>query len=147
MYFITKTLNPNKGYSCVFRQWHASSHCRWLHGYDLIFSVTIEADTLSSEGWVFDLGNFGLLKDRIEQHFDHKVIIAEDDPIRDELKALSERDIASITILPSVGIEAFAMWLAVETTDLLMRTGHLDRCRVRSASVSEHGGSTGGYIP
>lgn len=145
-YFITKTLNPNKGYPCVFRQWRANSHCRWLHGYDLIFSITIEADELTKEGWVFDFGKFGPLKDRIEAHFDHKLLIAEDDPMKDQIRELAILDVANVVILPHVGVESFALWTAIEATDLLTATGDLGRCRVRHAHVAEHGANSGGYI-
>jgi len=31
----TKTYKATKGFSCCFRQFKATSHCRFLHGYSL----------------------------------------------------------------------------------------------------------------
>lgn len=150
-YFVTKTLNPNKGYPCTFRNWRAESHCHNWHGYDLIFSVTIEADELTKEGWVYDFGKFGPLKDRVDMFFDHTWIIAEDDPllaltkIYVETAALNGMPCGKLVVLPNVGAEHFATWFAVETADLLMATGDLGRCRVRHAHCAENGANSGGY--
>lgn len=146
-YCVTKTLNPNKGFSCVFRQWKAKSHCSHMHGYDLIFEVTFEADILDDIGWVVDFGGLDYLKSRIEFFFDHMTIVADDDPYKDEICALQGLGILDATVLPAVGCEAFACWLAVEATDQLEMLGILDRVRVHSATVREHGANAATYKP
>lgn len=149
LYTCTKVLNPNKGYSCVFRQHRATSHCNRLHGYDLIFSITLEADhdKLDLNGWVYDYGGFKALDKRLSDHFDHKLVVAEDDPYLDGFRSMHHGGIADVVVLPRVGCEAFACWLAVEATNMLYDTGDLGRVRVRSAMVSENGANHASYIP
>ena len=56
----TKTYKSNKGFSCTFRQFKATSHCKYLHGYSLEINLEFEANTLDERNWVVD---FGGLKD------------------------------------------------------------------------------------
>ena len=47
----TKTYKSNKGFSCTFRQFKATSHCKYLHGYsleiNLVADISFSANTLS----------------------------------------------------------------------------------------------------
>lgn len=149
-YFITKLINPGKGVPCVFRQWSAGSHCRFLHGYDLMFEVTLECrpENLTEEGWVCDFGKFKPLKKRIEEVFDHKLIVADDDPQKDTICELAGFGVAQITCLPHVGIEAFAMWLAVEVGEILANDYERNiPPSIRSTRVYENESNSGGFEP
>lgn len=149
-YFVTKTFNPNKGFSCVFRQHKANTHCNLLHGYDLIFQVTFECapEDLSKEGWVVDFGDLDVLKKRIEKHFDHTLIVAEDDPDKERILDLKYAGVANVIEFPRVGCEAFSAWLAVEAYDCITLNGDLERgVTVRSAVVYEHGANAAGFQP
>ena len=57
---VTKTYGHDLGLSCCFRQWGASSHCRFLHGYALSFSFTFERRDAGLDA----LGTVGLLDQR-----------------------------------------------------------------------------------
>lgn len=147
MYFVTKTFNPNKGYSCVFRQPAADSHCRFAHGYDLIFSITLGTDKLDRNGWVFDFGALKPVEERIKATFDHKWLVSDDDPHKDDICALAGLGVADVVVLPKVGCEAFALWLAAETFDLLHALKEDSRVRILHTKVCEHGANTAGYSP
>lgn len=147
MYFVTKTFNPGKGYSCVFRQPLADSHCRLAHGYDLIFQITLGTEKLDRNGWVFDFGALKPVEERIKATFDHKWLVAENDPHKDDICALAGLGIADVIVLPHVGCEAFALWLAAETFDLLHALKEDGRVRILHTKVSEHGANTAGYSP
>ena len=45
-YKVVKTYGHDNGFSCAFRQWSAESHCSYIHGYSLGFTVTIGSDKL-----------------------------------------------------------------------------------------------------
>lgn len=109
MHTITKLFSPDKGYSCAFRNWHATSHCRFIHGYDLRFEVTFASDHLDSRGWVVDFGYFGEIKKALDYQYDHTLIVAEDDPKLLFLTALYENSIADVRTIPEVSIECFAV--------------------------------------
>jgi 6-pyruvoyltetrahydropterin/6-carboxytetrahydropterin synthase len=154
-YFCSKLLNPGKGYPCIFRNWRATTHCNQWHGYDLMFEPTLECDPhdLTPEGWVYDFGKFGPLKERIEKHFDHTWLIAEDDPLFGvtlnyiHASQAFGQPCAKLIVLPSIGIEAFSLWLAAETTDIIYEEQQKrPSLKVRSARVFENNSNTGGYI-
>ncbi|WP_225145649.1 MULTISPECIES: 6-carboxytetrahydropterin synthase [unclassified Bradyrhizobium] len=79
-YLSTKTYGHETGLSATFRQWRALSHCRLLHGYSLSFRFEFEADTLDDKNWVVDFGGLKELKAILEHTFDHKTVVAADNP-------------------------------------------------------------------
>lgn len=142
---IRKVLNPDKGYPCVFRNWKANSHCNLLHGYDLIFSVTLECNKndLDYAGQVFDFGAFKRIKMRLDEIFDHKLIVASDDPDRERIMDLKHAGIADVIELPTVGAEAFALWLCIEVFDLLCHTNRDKVVRIVETECRENGANSG----
>jgi 6-pyruvoyltetrahydropterin/6-carboxytetrahydropterin synthase len=143
-----KTWGHDVGLSCAFRQHRAGSHCSKLHGYALAITVVFEADELDERGWVIDFGGLKELKQRLVDTFDHKTLIAEDDPALWPLRAIAgSADVMDIVVLPAVGCEAFArhVW---RTADLwLHSTEHADRVRIESVTVAEHGANSAVYRP
>lgn len=107
-YTMTKTYGHERGLSCCFRQWRASSHCRFLHGYSLAFELTFTADALDKNGWVLDFGALKPLEDSLRYWFDHTMLVADDDPDRGMFIGLCGHDLAVLRCLPRVGCEAFA---------------------------------------
>jgi len=108
-YRVIKTYGNERGLSCAFRQWRATSHCRLLHGYSLGFRLTFEAKTLDDKNWVYDFGDMGFVKEFLEDNFDHILMVADDDPRISDIFALD--GIAEIRTLPVVGCEAFAEYV------------------------------------
>lgn len=155
LFTATKVLNPGKGYPCIYRNWRADTHCRLWHGYDLIFSATFECEEvdLTKEGWVIDFGSFSKIKERLDAKFDHKWIVAEDDPMLDLTKIyvetcnLNGHDVGELVIVPHVSTEYFAAWMAVEATELLQDTRRLGPVRIREANCYESESNSGGFIP
>ena len=91
-YKVVKTYGHDKGFSCAFRQWSAESHCSYIHGYSLGFTVTIGSDKLNEQNWVYDFGDFNFLEDWLREHFDHTLLVAINDPHKDEIKSLNNRN-------------------------------------------------------
>ncbi len=100
-----KTFGTEMGLSCAFRQWRAKSHCSKLHGYALGFVITLEANTLNEQNWVYDFGNFGWLKEFLKNHFDHKTVIAKDDPLLDQFQKMERFQAVDLVILDDVETE------------------------------------------
>lgn len=148
-YFVTKTWNPGKGYSCCFRNWKAAGHCSAIHGYDLIFATTFacEPEALTKEGWVVDFGGLDPIKRAIENTFDHKMLVASDDPYKDEIMALGQFGVADIVELPAIGMEMFSGWLARISADHLYDIGRLGIVTIKHAVVYEHQANQGGFRP
>ena len=142
-YKVVKTYGHDKGFSCAFRQWSAESHCSYIHGYSLGFTVTIGSDKLNQQNWVYDFGDFNFLEDWLREHFDHTLLVAINDPHKDEIKSLNKNKIARIVEVPEISCEKFA-----EMTFKFI-DNHLNlndyNVKVLSVEVSEHPGNTAGY--
>jgi 6-pyruvoyltetrahydropterin/6-carboxytetrahydropterin synthase len=95
----------------AYRQWRAQSHCNKVHGYSFSFKLEFEATTLDAYNWVVDYGSLRPLKDFLEEHFDHKLLVAEDDPKRDDFIALAAAGLADITWVEKTGCEGIASFI------------------------------------
>ncbi len=145
MFRSTKHYGHEAGLSACFRQWAADSHCNLLHGYALAFTFTFEAESLDERNWVVDFGGLDRLKERLIHNFDHKLIVAQDDPKLEELCALANSGLASVMVLPYVGCEAFAKFAFTIAQDVIARAGYTPRVRVVSCEVREHGANSAIY--
>ena len=158
----TKTFGHDLGFSCAFRQWRAESHCHFIHGYALGFKFTFGANTLDHCGWVVDFGGLKDLKQILADTFDHKLLVAEDDPWLPVLRELCKTSgfltlvdpdgltggegapppCADIVIVPATGCEAFARMVFDVTEQWLKDAGFGPRCWLVSVEVSEHGANS-----
>lgn len=108
-YISTKTYHQIA--PVAYRQWRADSHCNLIHGYALSFHFEFECDDLDVRNWAFDFGGLRPLKDFIEEHFDHCLLLAQDDPHYTDIKKLGELGIAKITEVEKTGCEGIADFL------------------------------------
>lgn len=161
----TKTYGHDQGFTAVFRQWRAHSHCRFLHGYSLGFKFVFAAMALDANGWVVDFGGLKPLKQILTDTFDHKLLVAADDPWlpvfqqmhRNDglgLSTLLDPDVldpdegdlsapcADLVIVPATGCEAFARMVYDVTEQWLVDAGFSPRARLVSVEVSEHAGNS-----
>ena len=106
MHQSTKTYGNEVGLSCCFRQWRADSHCNKLHGYSLGFRFTFEAAKLDKHNWVYDFGGCKWIKEYLQDQFDHKLVVAKDDPKL--VRILLIKELADINVMDDVGCEKFA---------------------------------------
>jgi 6-pyruvoyltetrahydropterin/6-carboxytetrahydropterin synthase len=145
---VTKTWGHDVGLSCAFRQHRADSHCSKIHGYALAISVTFEADELDERGWVIDFGGLKGLKQTVVDTFDHKTVLAIDDPALWPLRSIAESaGVVDIVTLPMVGCEAFAHHVWRLADQWLHETSQNGRVRVASTKVAEHGANSAEYRP
>lgn len=108
--FVSTKTYKQLGPIC-YRQWKADSSCRLLHGYALSFHFEFESDTLDARNWVVDFGSLKPLKSSLEDWFDHTLLVAEDDPMKEELLRLGELKLAKITVVARTGCEGIADFL------------------------------------
>lgn len=145
-YRSTKTYGHDIGMSAAFRQWRAESHCNKIHGYAMAFQFTFEAKTLDKRNWVVDFGSLKSLKGILENTFDHKLIVAEDDPEIELFKAMQLNQLCDLVILPKVGCEAFAMYVYEVADGWLIDNGYKPRVNLVSVEVMEHGANSAIYL-
>lgn len=141
----TKTYGNHIGISAAFRQWKAHSHCRFIHGYALGFKFIFEADELDQQNWVVDFGGLKPLKAMLEDTFDHKVVVAADDPHLEYFKEGEARGVLELVVVPAGGCEKFAELVYECTEQWLKDAGFSPRCRLVSVEVFEHGANSAIY--
>ena len=119
---------------CAYRQWRADSHCNLIHGYALSFHLEFECDTLDARNWCMDFGGLKPLKGLLEDWFDHTLLVAQDDPMREHLLHLGTLKLAKITEVEKTGCEGIADFLyEYINTIFLPNYGEKDRvwcCKV-----------------
>lgn len=127
------------GLSAAFRQWRAESHCRYIHGYSLQVELTFRATELDIRNWVVDFGSLKSLKGWLEDTFDHKLIVAEDDPELATFELMERAGICQLRVVPATGCERFAEYIYEFTEMWLKDNGYSPRCQLDAVTVREHG--------
>lgn len=95
----------------AYRQWRADSHCNKLHGYALSFYFVFSSDEVDVRNWVVDFGALKPWKEQLQDWFDHKTLVAQDDPDIDLFREMQRRGVASITEVERTGCEGLADFL------------------------------------
>lgn len=139
-----KTFGTEMGLSCAFRQWRAKSHCSKLHGYALGFIITLEANSLNEQNWVYDFGNFEWLKIYLKDNFDHKTVIAKDDPLLEQFQKMERFQALDLVVLNDVGCEKFAEVVFNFAVKHLKITD--PEVKVLSVECFEHSSNSSSYV-
>jgi 6-pyruvoyltetrahydropterin/6-carboxytetrahydropterin synthase len=135
-YISTKTYNQIG--PVAYRQWRADSHCNLLHGYALSFHLEFECDTLDARNWCMDFGGLKPLKGLLEDWFDHTLLVAQDDPMREHLLNLGKLKLAKITEVEKTGCEGIADFLYEYINTIFLKDyGEKDRVWCSKVEVRE----------
>lgn len=147
---VTKTYGHELGLSAAFRQPAAKSHCRFIHGYALGFKLVFESDVLDENGWVKDFGSLKPLKQRICDTFDHKMLLALDDPylalLQDAMTFNGEPILGDIIVVPKVGCESFAYMAGQWANETITHDERARGVRVVEVECREHAGNAASYL-
>lgn len=165
---VIKNYSPENGLSATFRQWRAKSHCRFIHGYALGVEVTFECDEdcVDDNGWVFDFGGLKGFKQWLKDTFDHKTLVAKDDPALDWFKIIAGQHVmwkqengplVKLVEVERTGCEGFAKMIGQYILDNVLTDSTTDRTFGRtplergvtlaSVKVYEHTGNSATWIP
>lgn len=158
-YRSSKTYGHEIGLSAAFRQWRAQSHCRLIHGYALSVHLEFESDELDENNWVVDFGSLKTFKAQLENTFDHKLLVAADDPAlpfllmldQAETGATADRNehirpqLAEVVVVPATGCEAFAEMIFEAADEWLEVNDYKPRVRMHHVTVREHGANSATY--
>ena len=155
-YYSTKTYNTDRGLSCVYRQHKAThSHCQYLHGYSLGFKVVFECSELDERNWVMDFGGLKRFEEWLKETFDHKVLVAIDDPHLNKITNLGGTYdefgiVAQVHTVGAVGAEAFARMAYEMLSNIIENEKSVEQInnetvRVKSVECFEHGANSAIY--
>lgn len=125
--------------SAAFRQWRAShSHCQYVHGYQLKAKFWFGCSELDEKNWAADFGGLKELKSILHNTFDHKLLIASDDPCLDEFILLEKKGAVQLSIFENgVGIERAAEY-CFNAASGLIKEKYGERVWVEKVEVFEH---------
>lgn len=146
MYRVTKTYPHSLGLSACFRQHLAETHCRFLHGYPLAFTLVFRAETLDANNWVINFGGLKQVKAFLINAFDHRIVVAQNDPLLSEIVALQSLGLSQqALILENTGCEAFAKYVFDYVADWLLRQKVTNDVVLESVECREHSGNAASY--
>ena len=94
-YKSTKKLGP---ISVGHRQWKDQGHCAWVHGYGRYIQFTFEGE-LDHRQWVMDFGDLRDVKQWLEDQWDHRLLLASDDPHISDFQKMHELGTMNINIM------------------------------------------------
>ena len=107
-YKWTSTKEYIDEFPVAYRQWRADSHCNLIHGYSFSIKLFFGGNDLDARNWVADYGGLKELKQTLKGQFDHRLLVASDDPELATFKMLEEKGLAKLTVLDNLGCEALA---------------------------------------
>ena len=140
-FLSSKKYGHERGLSAAFRQWRAVSHCRFMHGYSLEFEFVFGTHALDENNWVVDFGSLKNLEAWLRLNFDHKTLVASDDPMYSHFEGMHENGIIDMVTVEGTGCEMFAK-IAMDYADEFIQKITGDRCWVESVTVREHGANS-----
>lgn len=157
MWRAKKSFFNGGGLSVCFRQYKARSHCHFLHGYGIWFDVEFGSDSLDDRNWVIDFGSFKRFKETVQQYYDHKMLIADSDPHKQEFIRLHELGIADVRFVSKVSVESFAEELCILLIEdfcmddigvQFLQEDYLDRAMlIKKVKVYEHDANSASFSP
>lgn len=87
MYTVTKQIHFCYGHRLL----NYSGNCRWFHGHNGLVEIELVAEELDELGMVMDFSDIKrIVKEWIDDHLDHKMILHKDDPLVPALKEHGE---------------------------------------------------------
>ncbi len=140
-FLSSKKYGHERGLSTAFRQWRAGSHCRFMHGYSLEFEFVFGTHELDENNWVVDFGSLKNIEDWLRLKFDHKTLVASDDPMYSFFIEMNEKGIIDMVTVEDTGCEMFAK-IAMEHAKEFIHKNTEGRCWVESVTVREHGANS-----
>ncbi len=107
-YKFTSTKEYDHAFPVAYRQWRADSHCKVNHGYAFTMKFYFGTNDLDVRNWAMDYGGLKDLKQVLQLQFDHKQLVAEDDPHLAWYKDGEKLGVVELTILPRLGCEGLS---------------------------------------
>ena len=139
MYFSTKRLGP---ISTGHRQWRDPGHCAYVHGYGRYIQFVFACTTLDDKMWVVDFGGLKDIRRWLEDQWDHRLLVASDDPLLEEFEELHSKgginlNILDVTMGWGPGIEGSCKFV-YDHVDPIIREQSDNRCWIKRIEIWAH---------
>jgi 6-pyruvoyltetrahydropterin/6-carboxytetrahydropterin synthase len=138
-YFSTKRFGP---ISTGHRQWRDDGHCAFVHGYGRYVVLTFGCRYLDDKMWVQDFGGLKDIRKWIESEWDHRLLIASDDPLLPEFQKLHKKGGCNLNVMDVTkgygpGIEASCKYI-FDHVDAKLEIESHSRVWVEKVEIFEH---------
>lgn len=130
---------------CSHRQWRHGGHCAYIHGYSRAYTFHFAAHDLDENHFVVDFGSLKRLGRWLDEWFDHTCLINADDPELETFRALHDKGIVDLRVLPNVSMEASARF-CWQFADHLVREATGGRAWCWMVESRENDKNAGTYI-
>lgn len=152
MYVSTKNYGPEQGFSVCYRQWRAQRKsgkssgvytsdevpgCCALHGYSLGFYFEFESPVVDVRNWVVSFSDLRPLKDFLANHFDHTMLVSEDDPELRTFERLHEAALCKLVVVEKTGCEGLSKFLYDYINDIFLPDHGFSNIHCRLVKITE----------
>ena len=131
---------------CAHRRWRHPGHCAQVHGYSREFKLVFRCTERDATGFVMDFGALKPVKAFLEEHFDHPLLLDEDDPLLPRFRELESQGACRLVTLPDVGMEGSAEFVFQWVSAWLLETVG-GRVQLESVECRENDKNSAVYSP
>ncbi len=100
-----------ESFPAAHRQYKHDGLCRVLHGHNFSFEIEFGCLERDENGFVIDFGKLDIIKNTLDDMFNHTFIVADSDPEAVLFESLQTKGLAKITWVPDVSCEGTAKYL------------------------------------
>ena len=122
------------------RQWKDKGHCSFVHGYGRYVEFTFHCLERDEKGWVMDFGDLKDVKKWLEEQWDHRLLIAHDDPLVGLFEGLHKVGGVNLNVMPEgygPGIEDSCKWVYDNVSPMILEKTN-NRVWLDCVRVYEH---------
>ena len=122
------------------RQWKHDGHCSYARGYGRYVEFTFACKRTDHRGWVMDFGDLKDVKKWLEDEWDHRLLLAYDDPLLEDFKQLHEKGGVNLNVMPKgygPGIEDSCKYV-YDKVNPMIREKTQGRAWVENVRIYEH---------
>jgi len=143
MYRSSKTF---RNFPCAHRRWQHKGHCKLIHGYSREFIFWFACKELQQgTGFVMDFGELKDVKEWLEDHFDHTLLLDNNDPLLPLFTELNYLGACKLVSYDDVGMEGTARFVYKNINPLIKQKTN-NRVWVHSVECKENNKNSAIYI-
>ena len=136
-YTSSKRIGP---ISTGHRQWKHDGHCSYAHGYGRYVEFTFACKRTDHRGWVMDFGDLKDVKKWLEDEWDHRLLLAYDDPLLEDFVQLHEKGGVNLNVMSEgygPGIEDSCKYV-YDKVNPIIKSKTQGRVWVENVRIYEH---------
>jgi 6-pyruvoyltetrahydropterin/6-carboxytetrahydropterin synthase len=119
-------------------------HCKLIHGHNWSFTITFAGEP-DMNGFVMDFGKLKTLRDTFMEVFDHRLLLNENDPLREEIvHFLRRHKLDNATLVQDCSCEGIAQ-LVYGLANALVHDKTAGRVTIESVTVFEDSKNSATY--